>query len=124
MKYIHIRRRLPDDTPAPTGGLTIAYTKPKDGFVEISFAVCSDKDNYCKQTGRDKALDRFIQNNKMYFDETLCKTVEDIIYTFEDFFDLSVDLANKQYFKEIKKAASIDLNTEYIVKTYDSALGG
>lgn len=60
----------------------------------------------------------------MYFDETLCKTVEDIIYTFEDFFDLSVDLANKRYFKEIKKAVSLDLNTEYIVKTYDSALGG
>ncbi len=45
------------------GGITIAYevveTNQGKSLV-FSFAQCSKKDYYCKRTGRDRALDKFI----------------------------------------------------------------
>lgn len=46
------------------GGVTVAYIiqqTEKGKFVEFALAQCSDKDNYCRKTGREVALDRYIK---------------------------------------------------------------
>lgn len=58
MKFLHFPGRN------GKGGVTLAYIVQEDSngkHLEISFAQCSDKDNYCKKTGREVALDRYIK---------------------------------------------------------------
>ncbi len=62
VKVIHNRRMELDEetydyTVLPRGGAThVALIK--DGKSYAGIAVCSDKDNYCKSTGRKVALAR------------------------------------------------------------------
>jgi hypothetical protein len=62
VKIIHNRRMEVDyDNQEtyilPRGGATNAVLQ-KDGRVYDGVAICSDKDNYCKDTGRKVALAR------------------------------------------------------------------
>lgn len=74
IKFCHIRQNEAvyhcgklSFTPTPRGGVTVAYTitaaAGEAGF-EIFFAVaeCSDKDNYCRATGRAIATGRLASN--------------------------------------------------------------
>lgn len=43
------------------GGITVAYRRPKGAEVmELSVAICSKNDQYCKSTGRFHALRKFM----------------------------------------------------------------
>ena len=43
------------------GGITVAYFRPKGNEVmELSVAICSKNDQYCKSTGRFHALRKFM----------------------------------------------------------------
>ncbi len=60
VKIIHNRRMQSDFTDyiiLPRGGMTNAVIQ-KDGKIYAGAARCSDKDNYCKSTGRKVALAR------------------------------------------------------------------
>ena len=62
VKIIHNRRMELDEatwdyTILPRGGATNAILQ-KDGKSFDGIAICSDKDNYCKATGRKVALAR------------------------------------------------------------------
>lgn len=62
VKIIHNRRMELDETTwdytiLPRGGAT-NVTLVKDGKAYGGIALCSDKDNYCKSTGRKVALAR------------------------------------------------------------------
>jgi len=108
MKYIHIRRRDKYKTPLPTGGLTIAYkTNFNPDYEEqtISFAVCSESDNYCKRTGRDKALDRFLKGHTYKFETTKDNRINDILDNLEEFFNnqIYLDFLDKKTMKILKK---------------------
>lgn len=108
MKYIHIRPKDKNKKPLPRGGITIAYhSNNKDYYDEqtISFAVCSEKDNYCKRTGRDKALDRFLKGNTYKFETTPKHTINDILDCLEEFFEnkIYLDFLDKKTMKILKK---------------------
>jgi len=52
--------------PNNKGGITIAYeiAETNQGkTLLLSFAQCSKKDYYCKRTGRDRALDKYIMGD-------------------------------------------------------------
>lgn len=58
MKFFHWN-------PYHKGGVTIAYelhTTKQGHYIQMAVAQCSKKDVYCKQTGRDVAIDRFVNN--------------------------------------------------------------
>jgi hypothetical protein len=40
------------------GGVTIAYHLLDNGHAFVAFSRCSDKDNFCKKTGRNIAIGR------------------------------------------------------------------
>ena len=43
------------------GGITVVYRRPKGAEVmELSVAICSKNDQYCKRTGRFHALRKFM----------------------------------------------------------------
>ena len=57
MKFIHFH-------PEPKGGVTIAYeilTHENGHTLKFAIAQVSNKDCYCKQTGRDVSLNNYIQ---------------------------------------------------------------
>lgn len=61
MKFYHYH-------PKPNGGVTIAYQiqEHENGKnLSLSIAQCSKKDNYCKQKGREKALEKWNLNNNI-----------------------------------------------------------
>jgi len=106
MKYIHLRRI--QKTLLSTGGVTIAYNSIKKGsYTEhtISFAVCSEKDNYCKRTGRDKALDRFVKGHTYKLESTSNQPIYEILQGIEEFFDNNIylDYLDKKTMKILKK---------------------
>ena len=43
---------------ASRGGMTIAVIEWPDGTAVCAVSLCSDKDNFCRRTGRDTALAR------------------------------------------------------------------
>jgi len=52
--------------PNNKGGITIAYEVAESHqgkTLLLSFAQCSKKDYYCKRTGRDRALDKYIMGD-------------------------------------------------------------
>lgn len=52
--------------PNNKGGVTLAYEVAENHqgkTLLISFAQCSKKDYYCKRTGRDRALNKYIDGN-------------------------------------------------------------
>lgn len=56
----HFRKKhshLFDTSVATTGGCTIAVQR-KPNTVHVGIAICSDKDTFCKQTGRQLAIAR------------------------------------------------------------------
>lgn len=56
----HFRKKhshLFDTSVATTGGCTIAIQR-KPNTVHVGIAICSDKDTFCKQTGRQLAIAR------------------------------------------------------------------
>lgn len=56
MRFKHLRRISESGEPESHGGITIAYDTVGEGAEEdviYSFAVCSKKDRFCKQWGRD-----------------------------------------------------------------------
>lgn len=80
IKYVHIRPKQAvyhcgtlSFSPTPRGGVTAAYVLlPEEGQQwEVQFAVaeCSDKDNYCRATGRAIATGRLasIKHSKSFF---------------------------------------------------------
>lgn len=57
MKFYHYH-------PRQKGGVTLCWNiqETSNGkFLEIAFAQCSDKDQYCKKTGRDLCLDKYLK---------------------------------------------------------------
>ena len=107
MKYIHLRRYNGTQRLA-TGGVTIAFTNIQQGESTVhlaSFAVCSEKDNYCKKTGRDEALNRYIEGQYI-----TCKVIPEIpivtqiLDTFEEHLSVKFHRLNKADFKILKKA--------------------
>lgn len=63
MRFLHVRNKVfnnkvGDYVLAPKGGMTIAYTSNKH-VVTLATAVVSERDCYCKKTGRDLAKVRF-----------------------------------------------------------------
>lgn len=60
MKFLHLRVVNEDMELYPTGGLTLCYIKHKNGTYEFNYAICSDKDVFCKKRGRDIAEGRFM----------------------------------------------------------------
>lgn len=74
MKYVHCRvwndpteQTAYLTTLSPKGGLTLAC-KLENQKIKVGIAVCSEKDAYCKRTGRDKALERFLNNKTITID--------------------------------------------------------
>mgnify|MGYP000999290370 FL=1 len=65
MKFIHLRPISPKNKYNAHGGITIAYQPTNPNEYKVAFALCSNKDNYCKRTGRDKATERFLQNKTL-----------------------------------------------------------
>lgn len=68
MKYVHCRLwQEPTKTNNfrsdyyPKGGVTLAC-ELKEQKIKVGIAICSEKDAYCKRTGRDKALEKFLNN--------------------------------------------------------------
>ncbi|MCK9369257.1 hypothetical protein M0R04_04900 [Candidatus Dojkabacteria bacterium] len=52
VKFRHVRVLREDGTVNNMGGMTISYREVDSNTIEFAAAVCSDKDNYCKKTGR------------------------------------------------------------------------
>lgn len=63
MKYVHIRKRLPNGQVATHGGITAIFDTTKlDGnnvLVEGCYAFCCDRDNYNRKLGRKIVDARF-----------------------------------------------------------------
>jgi len=58
MKHLKHYRTEDRHGLAPHGGLTALTEFTEDG-VQVGVAICSEKDNYCKKTGRELATTRF-----------------------------------------------------------------
>lgn len=58
MRFLHIRKENDIREMSIKGGITVAY-EVDDDTVEIATARCSDRDNYCRKTGRSIAEGRF-----------------------------------------------------------------
>ena len=57
--FLHYRKyNSRSYTTLSRGGFTLAYKFDGSGNAIVSTARCSDKDNYCKATGRKLAEDR------------------------------------------------------------------
>lgn len=117
MKFIHIRQFKPSASfinkqaaqgknPLSRGGVTIAYTPATKGTFKVAYAVCSEQDNYCKQTGRDIATQHMLDGNVILIEvDHDHNTVGQIIDTLEAFFDYQVifDDLCKQSLKILKR---------------------
>lgn len=75
MRFLHVRNYVDSDFYDPIedvyytaqkllekGGCTFAY-KVTDNKIQVSKALCSPRDNYCKHIGRDIATGRFIKGH-------------------------------------------------------------
>jgi hypothetical protein len=51
-----------DRTPAVKGGKTICYREEDDGTIYYTVAKCSNRDNFCRRTGRLISRGRFEKN--------------------------------------------------------------
>ena len=108
MKYIHIRRKIKGN-PVPCGGVTVAY-KTEERYTHdvhtVSLAVCSERDNYCKRTGRDKAVARFLEGT-FYTIQTDPddETIPQILDTLEELFSnhILLDHLDKISMKALKR---------------------
>ncbi|MFW6121023.1 MAG: hypothetical protein ACOC80_09030 [Petrotogales bacterium] len=49
--YVHVRPKDDDGNPKPRGGITVYY-RPFNNKAILAVAVCSKKDNFCKERGR------------------------------------------------------------------------
>lgn len=90
-KFLHIRpldvaqamADRPAARPANKGGITIAY-EVTDGVLRYAGAVCSERDNFCRKTGRTLAggrlkSDRFSQTVLMQDGDTEIKNPEEYL---------------------------------------------
>lgn len=60
VQYLHLRNRTLTGKAA-RGGITFAYlVDTTDRTIKFAFAECSDKDIFCKKTGRDLATQRLV----------------------------------------------------------------
>ena len=79
IQYIHVRKKehlwlARGDVILPQGGYTIAYTMQHFLNEDVTpwwaitcgIARCSDKDNFCKKTGRDFSAERLHQRLQVY----------------------------------------------------------
>ncbi len=118
LKFIHIRRFKYDpafvfrDEISPKGGITIGYTKPdRKGYRKVAVAVCSEKDAYCRKTGREKVIERF--KDGKYFTVRVDDydqpgwVVDDILDAIEERFSYQIrfdELEVKREWKKVKHA--------------------
>lgn len=61
VKFIHLRNFNADGSVATRGGITIAYREERDDngpVARYAAAYCSERDNYCRSTGRAIAQGR------------------------------------------------------------------
>jgi hypothetical protein len=59
-KYVHLRYHQLDESIHNMGGVTIAYRiDDANKQVQWTYVVCSEKDNFCRFTGRHMAEDKF-----------------------------------------------------------------
>jgi len=58
MKHLKHYRVPKGTNVSPFGGLTCVTERTPEGF-RTGVALCSDKDNFCKKTGRELAYERF-----------------------------------------------------------------
>lgn len=58
--YQHVRYANEDDSISNLGGLTYAFCIDEE-HIHFATSICSEKDNYCKKTGRNTATERLTQ---------------------------------------------------------------
>ena len=65
MKFMHIRcYKQGTQLPSARGGVTIAFKKDEKGdLYKVAYAVCSEKDNYCKKPDVTKPPNIFSKTN-------------------------------------------------------------
>ena len=93
MKFMHIRcYKQGAQLPSARGGVTIAFQKDKKGdLYKVAYAVCSEKDNYCKKTGRDEATNPLLENKLIFVEVDESHSIcGQIIDTLEAYFDYKV----------------------------------
>ena len=50
--FRHIRNINGDGTVSNRGGATIAFREIEPGVIKMAMALCSNRDNFCRKTGR------------------------------------------------------------------------
>ena len=93
MKFMHIRcYKQGAQLPSARGGVTIAFKKDEKGdLYKVAYAVCSEKDNYCKKTGRDEATKHLLENKLIFVEVDESHSIcGQIIDTLEAYFDYKV----------------------------------
>lgn len=117
MKYIHLRifndpalirnNRKVRSFPKAHGGITIAYQKQNNNEYKVAFAICSEKDNYCKRTGRDEATKHMLNGKTitMHLNNVSSKPLQ-IIDNLERHYKykITLDHIGKESMKILKKA--------------------
>lgn len=106
MKYIHLRYADPYNHLAVSnmGGVTIAYdlssppTPEGDRELKIGIAVCSECDNFCRETGRTKAKARLLGLARLWSHQELLTKAESDSLTDADIVLLCCDMW-PQYFE-------------------------
>jgi len=111
MKFMHIRmhRYQPwnSDIPTPHGGVTIAYQKQDDDKYKVALAVCSEKDNYNKRTGRDEATKHMLDGKfiTLQLHNNSAKTTQILQHLEQHFkYHILFRYLNRESMKFIKRA--------------------
>ena len=79
VKFIHLRNYEEDmATPCPQGGLTVAFVPSNDNEVWVGLAKCSERDNFCKHTGRAIAKGR-LENGKYHVVKTNQTSIKETV---------------------------------------------
>lgn len=64
------------------GAVTFAYTKPDlKGLRFMGLSICSEKDNFCKAKGREKALERLNASPIMIYDRPDRGFIDNLIFS-------------------------------------------
>lgn len=86
--FRHIRNINDDGTVSNRGGATVAYQEVKPGLIRVAMALCSNRDNFCRKTGRTIAGGRmnsqvasgFIETSWENFIKSMPYTMDDLEY--------------------------------------------
>lgn len=114
ISFSHVRPKDFEDKPLGKGGVTLCKIKTLEGVtLSEASATCSNKDNYCKETGRRVALNRAIEKLRPDIDyEEATDDVESNIGEIDRHFNRTIkkqllDCYNNrrnQYKKKLKEA--------------------